>query len=288
MKKTIMVLFMALLLASCAQQAEEVPEKSEISETGIVSEVSREESKEVSKENSEVSKEIKKESSVEVSEESEISEISAEVADYSKQLVEKAVNTDKLGKKTKAYLINVLESKNLYMDITGEFAVFGGIGIKFNAEVGRSDGGVTERFTFGDNSVKILQNGDGTYIIDDINKTAKITGEAYDSGEKLQTFDGYTQNSVANEIISSVSASFGLNTIEYAKSGTEDYRDTKYSFEEYNADGKTVKVYFDGDKPVYITSEDESGNNSVIEINAFTTEPDEEIFRVPDGYEIVQ
>ena len=304
MKKIMAVLFTALLLTSCAQQENHVSEQPEISvmsEISDVSEVSRENSKDTSKEISkEVSKETSKEVSKEisevseqskevseVSEESEIKEISIEAADYSKQLVEKAVDVDELGERTQAYLTNVLESKNLYVDVTGEFALLGGLSVKFDAEVGRSDEGITEQFTLGDNSVKIIQNSDGTYIIDEKNKKATLVGGAYDPDEELYTSDGYTQNSIANDIISYLSSNFGLKSLKYEKSGKEGYKGKQYDFDEYDADGRTVKVYFDGEKPVYIMSAD-GGRVSEIKINSFTTEPDGKIFRVPDGYEIVQ
>ena len=300
MKKIMAVLFTALLLTSCAGHGNDVSESTEISvipETSVVSEVSRETSKEISKE---VSKETSKEASKkvsevseqskevsEVSEESEIKEISIEAADYSKQLVEKAVDVDELGERTRTYLTNVLESKNLYIDVTGEISLFGGLSVTFDAEVGRSDEGIIEKFRFGDDSVKIIQNGDGTYIIDDKNKKATLAGGAYDPNEELYTSDGYTQNSIANSIILCLSENFRLKSLKYEKSGKEEYKGRLYDFEEYDADGKVVKVYFDGEKPVYIMSP-EGKRFSEIEINAFTTEPDGEIFRVPDGYEMVQ
>lgn len=281
-KKVFIILFGVLILASCSNQAGEVSEISE--KITVSSEISEEKSEDVSQVSEEVSETA--ESSAEVSEESEIKEISTDISDYSKQLVEKAVDVEKLGKRTKAYLVSVLESRNIYMNVTGELAVLGGIGIKFNAEVGRSDNGITEKFTLGENSVKIIQNGDGTYIIDDKNKTAELAGGAYEPNVELQTADGYTQNSIANDIISYISAGFGLKSLNYNESGKEDYKGKKYDFDEYSADGKTVKVYFDGEKPVYITSSD-GANISEIEINSFTAEPDENIFKVPDGYNIV-
>lgn len=293
MKKIILVLFTALLLTSCAQKANEVSEISEISQISEVSEISEisvvsEISKEVSKEEpkkvseiSEVSQESKKESSAEVS------ESSVEIAEYPKEIIEKLVDVDKLGEQTKGYMQKALESENVYMDITGEFALFGGLSVKFNAELARSDSGVMEKFTLGESSVKVIGNSAGTYLIEDTKKKAFLTGEAYDPDEKLQIDDDLTQNSIANDILSQLSSSFGLDMLEYKGSGTENYKGTEYSFEEYSADGKTVKVYFEGDKPVYITSI-YGENVSEIAINAINNTPDESLFRVPDGYEIVQ
>ena len=278
MKKVIMILFTALLLTSCAQQSNEVSERSEFSEISVVSEVSRETSKEVSKQ---VSEESKKESSA------EISETSSEIAEYPKEIIENIVNPDDLGDKTREYLKKSLESKDIYMNVTGEFSIFGGMEIPFNAELARSDSGVMEKFTFGENSVKILRNSDGTYLIDDSGKKAILTGEAYDPDEKLETVDGLTKNGIANEILSQLSSSFSLDMLSYRNSGTEEYNGKNCSFEEYVADGKTVRIYFDGDKPVALKSIDGS-NISEIEINEITNTPDKEIFVIPDGYEIVQ
>ena len=178
MKKIILVLFTALLLTSCAQKANEVSEiseisqiseVSEISEISVVSEISKEASKEESKkvsEISEVSQESKKESSAEVS------ESSVEIAEYPKEIIEKLVDVDKLGEQTKGYMQKALESENVYMDITGEFALFGGLSVKFNAELARSDSGVMEKFTLGESSVKVIGNSAGTYLIEDTKKKA--------------------------------------------------------------------------------------------------------------------
>ena len=278
MKKVIMILFTALLLTSCAQQSNEVSERSEFSEISVVSEVSKEISKEVSKQ---VSEERKKESLA------EISETSSEIAEYPKEIIENIVNPDDLGDKTREYLKKSLESKDIYMNVTGEFSIFGGMEIPFNAELARSDSGVMEKFTFGENSVKILRNSDGTYLIDDSGKKAMLTGEAYDPDEKLETVDGLTKNGIANEILSQLSSSFSLDMLSYRNGGTEEYNGKNCSFEEYVADGKTVKIYFDGDKPVALKSIDGS-NISEIEINEITNTPDKKIFVIPDGYEIVQ
>ncbi len=292
MKKIILVLFTALLLTSCTQKANEISEISEISEVSEVSEISEvsavsESSEETSKEESEkvseiseVSQESKKESSAEVSE-------SSFEAEYPKEIIERLVDVSKLGDQTKGYMQKALGSQNIYMNVTGEFALFGGLSVKFNAELARSDSGIMEKFTLGEDSVRVIGNSNGTYLIEDTEKRAFLTGEAYDPDEKLQIDDDLTQNSIANDILSQLSSSFGLDTLEYKGSGTEQYKGTEYSFEEYSTDGKTVKVYFDGETPVYIISKN-GQNVSEIAINAINNTPDESLFRVPDGYEIVQ
>ncbi len=312
MKKRILVLLTALLLTSCAPQANEVSKQSEVSEISTVSEVSeeisKETSKEVSKKVSEVSEESKKESSAEVSKEiskeeskkvsevseeskkessAEVSEISGEVAEYPRQIVENIVDIENLGDKTKEYTQKSLESKDIYINATGRLAIFGGMEIKFHAEIAKSDSGVAEKFTFGKNSVKILRNSEGTYLIDDVEKRAVLTGEPYNPDEKLQTEDGLTQNSIANEILQQLSLSFGLDKLEYKGSGTEKYKGRELNFEEYNADGENVKIYFDGDKPVYMVGTDGS-NISEIVVNTITDTPDEDMFVIPEGYAIVQ
>ena len=290
MKKIILVLFTALLLTSCTQKANEISEISEISEVSEVSEISEvsavsESSEETSKEESKKVSEISQESKTESS--AEVAESSVEIAEYPKEVIEKLVDVGKLGDQTKGYMQKVLGNENIYMNVTGEFALFGGISIKFNAEIAKSDSGVMEKFTFGENSVKMLGNSEGVYMIDDTAKKAVSTGEKYNPDEELKTEDGLTQNYIANEILSQLSSSFSLDMLEYKGRGTEQYKGTEYSFEEYSADGKTVKVYFEGDKPVYITSSN-GGSVSEIAINAIHNTPDESLFRVPDGYEIVQ
>ena len=292
MKKSIILLFTVLLSLSITSCHKSDNEPSQISAT-VSETISEESSKQVSEKSQISSKpaESSVESSQQSSEISRLSENASKISDYSKKIIEKTIDINDLGEQTKSAIDNVLQNEDIYINANGNIALFTGVSISFNAEMARTDDNIMEKFTVGENSVKIIQNQDGTFLIDDKNKTVSKTGGAYSPDnlpEIKDTETDYTQNDFANQIISYMSSSFGLKSLKYTKNGSENYNGKNYSFDEYSADDKTIKVYFENDLPVYIVSLDENNKKSVIEISSISSSPDKNIFELPKNYTMTE
>lgn len=288
MKKIFLLLFSILLSLSITSCHKNESEPSQISVT--VSETVSSQISEVSTTSS-LSAESSTESSQQSSEVSTLSENASKISDYSKKIIQKAVDINELGQQTQTALNNVLLYENIYLNVKGDIALFSGVSIPFQAEMARGDNAVMENFIVGESSVKIIQNSDGTFLIDDQNKTVSKTGGAFSPDNLPQikdTKNNYTQNDFANQIISYISQSFGLNSLKYIKNGSESYNGKNYSFDEYSADDKTIKVYFDNDLPVYITSHDQNNRESVIEIASLSSSPDKSLFTIPQTYTMTE
>lgn len=296
MKKTALLLFAVLLslsITSCHKNNNESSKISDnvsenVSET-VTSQIS--EKPPITPSHPENSLESSSKSSIQTSEVSNISENASKISEYSKKIIEKAVDINKLGEQSQNALKNILQNENIFMNVNGNIALFRGVSVSFQAEMARGDNGIMEKFTVGENSVKIIQNSEGTFLVDDKNQTVSKTGGAYSSEhlpEIKDTESNYTQNDFANQIISYISSSFGLSSLKYSKNGSENYNGKNYDFDEYSADDKIIKVYFENNLPVYIVSYDEDNKKSVIEITDISSSPDISLFTLPESYKMTE
>ncbi len=253
---------LAVILTSCHQAETEISELSAV-QNSIPS-----------VQNSQVIAEISENSSPELSQQA-----TSSMTENTKRFIEQFVSVDQLGEKTKSTLTSVFDSKELYADITGESELFGAVRVSFQAEFAKSDESLMKKLSLGGTSVTTIQNSQGTYLLDDDSKTALLTDSDSESDLK---------NNLAGKIFSYVSANFGLtDSLQYVKNGSEIYQGKTYDFEEYCAGDKTLKAYFDGNQPTYLTSTDKNQQTSVITIHTLSFSADKTLFQIPDHYKII-
>lgn len=272
MKKVLAVIFSILLavsLTSCSQAENQTEESLEISVTSVETDISEDTSNELSE-----FSETYQESSL----------ISSQNDSDSKQFIDTIVDTEKLGEKTKSIVTNILASGTLYMNVTGKIALFGGLTSQFDVELAKNGENIMKKFTFGDRSVKILQNDNDTYTINDQDQTATRSNNA-ETIANISESD--LSDTIAEQILSYISSHFGFDSLQYEKSGSEKYENKNSDFEEYTSNNYTIKIYFDGNDPQYIVSTDQNHQTSVIEIHALNTSPESNLFQIPENYQII-
>ncbi len=275
------VLLSAVMMASCGQ-----PQQSDKEFSIAMPESSVQESSEAESSMEPSSQERREQESSQkasVSEEASHRDVSSD--SRTREVISQLVDVEKLGDKTKAVLDETADNDSIYMDVRGDIVLFGGLTSQFDIQIAKSSDGLMESISLGEETLKFISNDDGVYQIDDTAQIARHTEQT----DSLQEVSAETSvDAVVNQILAYLSHSFGLESLQYTRSGSEEYQGSLYSFEEYKADPYTVKVYFDGDTPKYLTSTDKNKQTSVLTVNALTSSPDQNLFTVPKNYTIVE
>lgn len=120
--------------------------------------------------------------------------------------------------------------------------------------------------------IRSMYDGTNTYLIDDATSTYCIDT----SGEKPDTMN-------TDEFLLKEDA-----VDNYTSSGIEEINGVEYIYEEYKVDDSVLRYYFDEYANVKYVGSDDDGVKTYIEFTVeFADEPDEEAFKVPEGYKEV-
>ncbi len=269
----VVLLSASLLLSACNKQADDA---SAMSDSSSVSEIAFDLSEGRARENDSGSSIISSDgddlSSASIVE-SRTDESDAEAAWF---------DTAAFGEKT-ADALNLLSKSQYTVSMTGELAVADGLTTDFQFLFAKDGNKEYNRIVFGGKEFVTLKNSNGTYTLDTENKTAVpvLTNESLNGNHTFTDSD-------TQKAFSYLLSGLALDQISYSGSGNETFRSTDYEYEEYNAAGGTIKIYFNHTVPEYIVRTDTDGKQSVITVNRFTSDTDSSLFVIPSDYTIIQ
>lgn len=112
----------------------------------------------------------------------------------------------------------------------------------------------------GDSKSHILTLGDTSYIIDDVSKS-------------------YIEGTMSNKEMSIID----VGSLEYAGSGTETLYGKEMTYDEYTYDIGTLKYYFFKEE-LFAVKNDNSAENTMMNIIEFSGDVTEDMFKLPEGY----
>ncbi len=220
----------------------------------------------------------------------EISVSSAETSNDDTQksgsMVSDFVDTEKLDEKTQKYVTDVLQGDTLELSAEGDLALVAGLSAAINVDIAKDNGNIYVEMGCGEAKVKFIRNDQGTYLVDDHNKTAALQTNTEQSDGSENTESSMRDNPVVKMVISYFSKSFGLDSIEYKGQGKEQYNGQEWEFEKYTSDSGTIKAYYDGTTLKYIVSTPSNGKESVITVNKLTNKTESSKFEIPSDYQI--
>lgn len=102
------------------------------------------------------------------------------------------------------------------------------------------------------------------------------------------TTEGENESLIDNDMLISKDELKEMESQEYT-TGKETIDGTEYEYEEYKDEeiGISERYYFSGSDLKYIKSIDEDGEEEIMKIIKLSSEVDEAIFNVPEGYQVI-
>ncbi|MBQ9461809.1 MAG: hypothetical protein IJU51_07855 [Clostridia bacterium] len=201
--------------------------------------------------------------------------------DYSDTVTARFLDVNKFSDKTKSNVIDVLNGDTLTLDSEGKFSIAKGLTMNFTAAVSKDGTNTSFSMDIAGQSIRVIRNESGTYVLDENTKTAKLS-KSQDTNEKESAF---YSNPASGKVVSFISGIFGSDPLTYVKTSAEVYEGESLTCEEYAVGKTAIKIYYDGSTIRYATV-DKDGAVSSVKINKLTSVPDPESFKLPDGYTV--
>lgn len=201
--------------------------------------------------------------------------------DYSDNVTARFLDVNKFSDKTKSNVIDVLNGDTLTLDSEGKFSIAKGLTMNFTAAVSKDGTNTSFSMDIAGQSIRVIRNESGTYVLDENTKTAKLS-KSQDTNEKESAF---YSNPASGKVVSFISGIFGSDPLTYVKTSAEVYEGESLTCEEYAVGKTAIKIYYDGSTIRYATV-DKDGAVSSVKINKLTSVPDPESFKLPDGYTV--